>query len=133
MFCGLSCGPLCRGQLDGIMGGPPKDETGELKKKLMFLWMVAEKGAVVNDLRKPFLFMELGEKSGWWNSEDWNRLKREYLLTVSRVQGDDTVVYHAATNLNLIDYNGQEESATGTTWDFVKVDLVIGYNLSTEH
>eukprot|EP00439_Symbiodinium_sp_Y106_P044585 s732_g5.t1 len=103
----------CRGQLDGIMGGPPKDETGELKKKLMFLWMVAEKGAVVNDLRKPFLFMELGEKSGWWNSEDWNRLKREYLLTVSRVQGDDTVVYHAATNLNLIDYNGQEESATG--------------------
>ena len=42
----------CRGQIDGILGGPPKGDD-ELRQKLMYLWMVAEKGAEKENLRKP--------------------------------------------------------------------------------
>ncbi|CAE7215721.1 GIP, partial [Symbiodinium necroappetens] len=35
----------CRGQIGGIVGGPPRDDRDELKRKMMYLWMVADRGA----------------------------------------------------------------------------------------
>ena len=69
----------CRGQIEGVVGGPPRDDQDELKKKLMYLWMV-ESGAEKDGLRKPFVLMELPENNSWWTTEEWKTLKDEYQL-----------------------------------------------------
>ncbi|CAE7259551.1 RE1, partial [Symbiodinium microadriaticum] len=89
----------CRGQVEGVIGGPPRDDQDELKKKLMYLWMVAEQGAKKDGLRKPFLFMELPENHSWWAAEPWRKLKDEcQLFNVKVGQGDDKGFY-GATNM----------------------------------
>ncbi|CAE7468641.1 GIP [Symbiodinium microadriaticum] len=89
----------CRGQVEGVIGGPHRDDQDELKKKLMYLWMVAEQGAKKDGLRKPFLFMELPENHSWWAAEPWRKLKDEFqLFNVKVGQGDDKGFY-GATNM----------------------------------
>ncbi|CAE7890279.1 GIP, partial [Symbiodinium necroappetens] len=61
----------CRGQLEGVLGGPPRGGVGELRQKLMYLWMVAERGSVVHHMRSPFLFMEYPDEMDWWSSLEW--------------------------------------------------------------
>ena len=88
----------CRGQIDGILGGPPKGDD-ELRQKLMYLWMVAEKGAEKENLRKPFLFMQYPVAVEWWKGEEWNRLRSEYLLSHVCVDAGNTQVFHGGTSV----------------------------------
>ena len=89
----------CRGQIEGVLGGPPRDDQDELKKKLMYLWVVAEQGAKKDNLRQPFLFMELPENNSWWTTDEWMRLKEEYQLFNVKVGHDGDKGFYGATNM----------------------------------
>ncbi|CAE7365235.1 unnamed protein product, partial [Symbiodinium sp. CCMP2456] len=108
----------CRGQLEGILGGPPRREGDELRRKLMYTWMVAEKGAAVNNLKKPFLFMEYPGEMAWWKSDEWRNFRDEYQLSHVSLEAGQGQVFHAATNMNFVNHvkEPRVEKGVSTKW-----------------
>ncbi|CAE7242183.1 unnamed protein product, partial [Symbiodinium sp. CCMP2456] len=108
----------CRGQLEGILGGPPRREGDELRRKLMYTWMVAERGAAVNNLKKPFLFMEYPGEMAWWKSDEWRNFRDEYQLSHVSLEAGQGQVFHAATNMNFVNHvkEPRVEKGVSTTW-----------------
>ena len=117
----------CRGQIDGILGGPPKGDD-ELRQKLVYLWMVAEKGAEKENLRKPFLFMQYPEAMDWWKNEEWSRLRSEYFLLHVCVDAGDTQIFHGVSNMSFMNYLREPESGKGsspTRWTARLLEAVV--------
>ncbi|CAE7236757.1 RE1 [Symbiodinium sp. CCMP2456] len=108
----------CRGQLEGILGGPPRREGDELRRKLMYTWMVAERGAAVNNLKKPFLFMEYPGEMDWWKSDEWRNFRDEYQLSHVSLEAGQGQVFHAATNMNFVNHvkEPRVEKGVSTKW-----------------
>ena len=98
----------CRGQVEGVIGGPPREGANELMRKLLYLWMVSEAGAEKDGLRKPFIFMEFPQGDEWWSSEEWSKLKDEYQLVGTRVTPIDGGGFFGATNM-VFPYNNQND------------------------
>ena len=116
----------CRGQIEGVLGGPPRDENSELKKKLLYLWVVAQQGAERENLRKPFLFMELPGKSGWWKTEDWGNFRDEFQISHVCVDAGGSQLFHGATNLNLMNYLREtlREGASPPRWNTTLMNAI---------
>ncbi|CAE7250766.1 ATG18, partial [Symbiodinium sp. CCMP2456] len=108
----------CRGQIEGILGGPPRNGGDELRQKLMYAWMVAERGAEINSLKKPFLFMEYPGEMPWWKSNEWRNFRDEYQLSHVCLGAGQTQVFHAATNMNFVNHMKEPgvEKGVSTTW-----------------
>ncbi|CAE7577689.1 RE1 [Symbiodinium sp. CCMP2456] len=109
----------CRGQLEGLLGGPPRKGGDELRHKLMYLWMVAERGAAIRNLRRPFLFMEYPGKMDFWSLPEWRNFRDEYQLSHVEVNAGHGHVFHGATNMNFRSYFKNTEIPKGdppTTW-----------------
>ena len=58
----------CRGQIGGIVGGPPRHDRDELKRKMMYLWMVADRGASKDGLLQTLCVY--GAPRNQWLVED---------------------------------------------------------------
>ena len=108
----------CRGQLEGVLGGPPRNGDDELRQKLMYVWMVAEKGADIRDLKRPFLFMEYPGQKPWWKSAEWRNFRDKYQLSHVSLGQTQHQVFHAVTNMNFVNHVMEPgvDSTTPTTW-----------------
>ena len=108
----------CRGQIEGILGGPPRNDDDELRQKLMYAWMVAEKGADVRRFKKPFLFMEYPGSKPWWKSGEWRNFRDEYQLSHVCLGAGQGQAFHAATNMNFVNHITEPdvEQGTSATW-----------------
>ncbi|CAE7214330.1 RE1 [Symbiodinium microadriaticum] len=94
----------CRGQLEGVLGGPPRNGDDELRQKLMYVWMVAEKGATTRNLARPFLFMEYPGQKPWWKSIEWKDFRDEYQLSHVSLDASQHQFFHAVTNMNFVNH-----------------------------
>ncbi|CAE7352485.1 RE1, partial [Symbiodinium necroappetens] len=94
----------CRGQLEGVLGSPPRQNGDELRQKLMYLWMVAERGSVVNNVKKPFLFMEYPGEMVWWKTPEWSDFRDEYHLTRVCLDAGQDQTFQGVTNMNFMNY-----------------------------
>ena len=94
----------CRGQLEGILGGPPREDSEDLRRRMMFLWMIAEMGAEKGGLRKPFFFMEQPGSMEWWKGDEWQRFRDEYQMSQVCVGANENKIFHGATNMNFLNY-----------------------------
>ncbi|CAE7876411.1 TY5A [Symbiodinium sp. KB8] len=108
----------CRGQLEGVLGGPPRNGDDELRQKLMYVWMVAENGADIRDLKRPFLFMEYPGQKPWWKSTEWRNFRDEYQLSHVSLGQTQHQVFHAVSNMNFVNHVMEPgvDSTTPTTW-----------------
>ena len=102
----------CRGQLEGVLGGPPRGGVDELRQKLMYLWMVAEKGSAVHRVRSPFLFMEYPGEMDWWSSLEWRGFRDEHQLSHVCVDAEHDQQFHGATNMNFMNYLSGKATTT---------------------
>ena len=91
-----------RGQVEGIYGGPPRKMENQelLTKKFWLMWIIANRGAELSDLRKPFVAMELPGPSDFWNGPVWQGIKSTYDVATLYMEANHER-YAFATNLNV--------------------------------
>ena len=91
-----------RGQLEGVLGAVPTNQSEELRNKLMWLWIVAKKAATVYGVPGPYLAMSGSSLSDFWVSESWKRMQGEYQIPLVDLTATETKeVFLIATNLDL--------------------------------
>ena len=65
-----------RGQLEGLIGSPPRGEgDGELVKKQFFLWWIAKVAAEEIEARTPYFLMTMPVNSALWTSPMWRQAR----------------------------------------------------------
>ncbi|CAE7392349.1 RE1 [Symbiodinium natans] len=91
-----------RGQVEGLYGGPPRKMENQelLTKKFWLMWIIANRGAELSDLRKPFVAMELPGPSDFWNGPVWQGIKSTYDVATLYMEVNHER-YAFATNLNV--------------------------------
>ena len=91
-----------RGQLEGMCGAVPTNQSEELKNKVMWLWIVAKKAASVFGVPAPYLAMSGTALQEFWKSDSWKGIQAEYEIPLVDLQASETnEVYLIATNLDL--------------------------------
>ncbi|CAE7216076.1 Cfap91 [Symbiodinium sp. CCMP2592] len=92
----------CRGQVEGVVGAPPSNDSQELGTKQLLLWMLAKEGARQHRVLSPYLAMTASPNSGWWKSTMWQGFQREYQVPVQQVSPHgESKCYCVATTLAL--------------------------------
>ena len=96
-----------RGQVEGILGGPPRNDgetSKEMVTKQIFLWMVARHAALDLHGHNSFFAMELPSAHAFWKSESWKRVADEYEVPVVETQiAEGKDLYYVTGNLDLYD------------------------------
>ncbi|CAE7030894.1 GIP [Symbiodinium sp. CCMP2456] len=65
-----------RGQLEGILGSPPRGEgEGELVLKQLFLWWIGKVASETIEKRDPYFVMTMPVNSAVWLSPIWPRIR----------------------------------------------------------
>ncbi|CAE7256410.1 PMT4 [Symbiodinium sp. CCMP2592] len=108
-----------RGQLEGLMGSPPRSEgDGELVKKQFLLWWLARVASDELELRRPYFVMTMPVNSALWTSSVWAQARELAMKFRWTTSGMTRCVTNLPTNLGNVPWErrGPEGQLEWKSW-----------------
>ena len=80
-----------RGQLDGVVGAPPVQDSEELLSKQLLLWMISRAASRLHGFPTPYLAMGFSPTSPMWKSSIWKGFSSEFHVPLVQLEPSQTL------------------------------------------